>query len=197
MLDLSYHNLNELPDISDTVTHLDISYNNISRLDKLPPNLVYLNCSFNDLSKLPKLPKSLTYLNISHNKFSSKPRINKDIELFDHNNPYNIAVPDSNSNCFDFNLGEFDNLDFYLTSSKDNLVIKFKNKYICYNRRDLKFININNNLYEFEDPLFNGLRINKKNKNLLKSRYYSLYNVVEEEDISEVIPYRRNEYLTS
>jgi hypothetical protein len=45
--------------------------------------------------------------------------------------------------------------------------------------------------------MFNGLRVNMKNKNLLKSRYYSLYNIVEGKTKAVVISYKRDEYLTA
>jgi hypothetical protein len=195
MLDLSHQNLTELPHIPDNETHLDISYNSISKIDKLPSKLVYLNCSFNSLYSLPKLPDTITYINISHNLFRIKPSIKRKVEIFDENNLYNKDDRNMKGFCFDFNLGKFDNLDFYLISSKDNLIIKFKNKYICYNRRDLKFIHINDNLYELEDPLFEGLRFDKKSKNQLKSRYYSLYNILTSGTVGSVIPYRRDDFL--
>ena len=194
MLDLSHKGLKELPIIPDDTTHLDISYNSISHIDKLPSNLVYLNCSYNQLKSLPILPETLEYLNISNNQFSKHPKVNNFIELFDEHNLYNSAKGTSGA-CFDFNLNNSDNLDFYFISSKDNIIIKFRNKYICYNRRDLRFININKNLYEFEDPLFEGVRLNTKNKNQLKSRYYSLYNIIEGMKTAEVIPYKREEFL--
>lgn len=195
MLDFSHQKLKELPEIPDNTTHLDISYNNIKFIDKLPSKLVYLNCSFNQLKTLPSLPKTLTYLNISHNLFQKQPSVNNSIELFDDHNPYNTSSVIQSGTCFDFNLNDSDSLDFYFISSKDNIIIKFRNQYICYNRRDLRFINIKDNLYEFEDPLFERIQINEKNKNQLKSRYYSLYNIIEGRKTSEVIPYRRNEFL--
>jgi len=195
MIDLSHKKLNKLPDIPDNTTHLDISYNNIKSIAKLPSNLVYLNCSFNQLKSLPSLPESLTYLNISHNRFAKAPSINKLTELFDDHNSYNTSSAIQSGTCFDFNLNDSDSLDFYFISSKDNIIIKFRKQYICYNRRDLRFININNNLYEFEDPLFESIQINEKNKNQLKSRYYSLYNIIEGRKTAEVIPYRRDEFL--
>ena len=160
MLDFSHKNLTKVPYISDEVTHLDISHNQIQKLDKLPSNLVYLNCSFNQLKSLPVLPKSLEYLNISNNQFSKKPAVPKNIDFFDENNLYNLYGPSLTSYCFDFDLFSKVDLDFYFISSKDNLVIKFRNKYICYNRQDLKFINKDNGLYEFEDSLFEGIQIN-------------------------------------
>jgi len=195
MLDLSHQNLTEVPYIPYEVTHLDISHNRIKNIGKLPSNLVYLNCSFNLLKTLPKLPKSIQYLNISNNQFRKKPNISKAIDFFDENNLYNLYGPPMTSYCFDFDLLSKVDLDFYFISSKDNLVIKFRNKYICYNRQDLKFISKEGNLYEFEDSLFEGIQINEKNKNQLKSRYYSLYNIVEGKHTAEVIPYRREEFL--
>jgi len=195
MLDLSHRKLNKLPDIPDNTTHLDISYNNIKSIDKLPSKLVYLNCSFNQLKSLPVLPKTLTYLNISHNQFPKAPSVNTITELFDDHNLYNTPTAIKSGTCFDFNLNDSDSLDFYFISSKDNIIIKFRNRYICYNRRDLRFINIKDDLYEFEDSLFEGIQINEKNKNQLKSRYYSLYNIIEDSKTPEVIPYKREEFL--
>jgi Leucine-rich repeat (LRR) protein len=195
MLDLSHQKLNKLPVIPNTIKYLDISYNDISVIDKLPSKLVYLNCSFNNLSALPELPKTLRYLNISYNNFSQKPAMDINIEFFDDHNLYNEYNYDQKGTCFDFNLNSFDDIDFYLISSKDNLIIRFKDDYICYNRRDLRFIYINSNLYELEDPIFKGLRVNTINKNQLRSQYYSLYNIIEGGKTVEVIPYRRSEFF--
>ncbi len=196
MLDLSHQNLNELPTISNEVTHLDISHNSIKKIGKLPPNLVYLNCSFNQLKSLPVLPKTLQYLNISNNQFNKKPIIRDDIDFFDENNLYNLYGPSLTSYCFDFDLFSRVDLDFYFISSKDNILLKFKNNYICYNRKDLKFIRKADDLYEFEDSLFEGIQINKSDKNQLKSQYYSLYNIITNKSIAEVIPYKREEFIS-
>lgn len=196
MFDLSHQNLTEMPSIPDNITHLDVSHNRIKKIGKLPSNLVYLNCSFNRLKTLPSLPKSLEYLNISDNQFAKKPRVPKNIDFFDENNSYNLYGPQLTSYCFDFDLLSRTDLDFYFISSKDNLIIKFRNKYICYNRQDLKFISKTNGLYGIDDSLFEGIQINESNKNQLKSRYYSLYNIVEGIHTAEVIPYRREEFLS-
>ena len=80
------------------------------------------------------------YLNISNNQFNKKPIISNDIDFFDENNLYNLYGPSLTSYCFDFDLFSRVDLDFYFISSKDNILLKFKNNYICYNRKDLKFI---------------------------------------------------------
>jgi len=195
MLDLSHRNLTQIPDIPDDITHLDISHNQIRKIDKLPSNLIYLNCSFNQLKSLPSLPKTIQYLNIDNNQFSKKPRVSKNIDFFDKNNLYNLYGPSLAPYCFDFDLFSKVDLDFYFISSKDNLLIKFRDKYICYNRQGLKFIRITDNLYEIDDSLFEGIQINESDKNQLKSPRYSLYNIIEELNIAEVIPYKREEFL--
>jgi Leucine-rich repeat (LRR) protein len=196
MLDLSHQNLTQIPDIPDDTTHLDISHNQIQIIDKLPPNLVYLNCSFNQIKSLPSLPKTIEYLNISNNQFSKKPRVSKNLDFFDENNLYNLYGSSMQAYCFDFDLFSKVDLDFYFISSKDNLVLKFRNKYLCYNRQDLKFIKKSNRLYEIDDSLFEGIQINESDKNQLKSRRYSLYNILEGSGIAEVIPYKREEFLS-
>jgi Leucine-rich repeat (LRR) protein len=198
-LDLSNLNLKKVPHIPYGVAKLDISYNDIKELENLPDSLYSLNCSHNRLdykgmksialldklqslncsnnhiSKLPELPKHLAYLNISNNQFSKKPDVLSgvpgDIVLVDYNNKYNP----NHSECID--------LDFYFIASKDNVLVKINKEYICYRRQELHIF--------LED-----YNIDEEGWNYLKSRYYSIYNIVEiGKGQYSVIPYRSSDYI--
>ena len=82
------------------------------------------------------------------------------------------------NNCFDKDLLQKEDIDFFLISSKDNIILNIDNKYYCYKRKDLV-----KDYYEFFyynkkycmtniDILFD-----EKSFNLLKYRNYSLYKL--------------------
>jgi len=194
-LDLSYLKLNELPSIPEGVTQLDCSYNYIkkvknlpstlqflncsynllSKISNLPENLVSLNCSYNRLSKLPKLPYSLTYLNISHNYFSKRPNAPDSIALIDTNNFYKTRP--KTEGCFDFALDEEVDTEFYLLSSKNNIIVKIGPEIVCYDRGLLLHsIEQKGKSYVIFDPLFKGYKLTEKELNYIKNTDYSLYN---------------------
>jgi len=62
------YNVNELPELPNTITHLHCFNNKVKKISKLPINLLELEVSLNDLTELPELPNSLTKLNCSFNK---------------------------------------------------------------------------------------------------------------------------------
>lgn len=194
-LDLTNLGLKEVPEIPYGVAKLDISFNDIKELSNLTSSLISLtcthnrltsegiksvsklsnlqsfNCSDNHISKLPELSSNLSYLNISNNSFSKKPSIAKSIVLVDYNNKYN---PDPKA-CMD--------LDFYFIASKDNVLVNIKGEYICYKRQELNIF-----LSDYD--------IDEEGWKYLKSRYYSIYNLVEiGKGIYTVIPYRSSEYI--
>lgn len=191
-LDLSNLHLDKVPDIPYGVAKLDISFNDIKELDNLPKSLISLNCSHNriksvDISYLDKLqslncsnnsiskircvPSTLAYLNITDNNLNNKPIIDNNIVLIDYNNRYNKEP----SECLD--------LESYFIASKDNVLVKIGKEYLCYKRQDLSIF-----LEDYD--------IDEEGWKHLKSRYYSIYNLVKLEDNKySVIPYRSSEYI--
>lgn len=209
VLDLSHLNLDELPLIPEGVVNLDISYNNISIIDKLPSSIKTLNCSHNKITQLNNLSK-ITNLNCSYNKISKISNLSKEIEfidvsnnkllkplsinrekvvMYDQNNLYNSNK--DKGECFDSDLNQQVNIDFYLISSKDNLVIRYKNKLYCYNRKDFIFEKISKNKYRILDSLFKDVIINETEMKHLKSQYYSIYDF--KTDV--IVPYKTGEYF--
>lgn len=212
-LDLSHQNLTSLPSIPENVEELDISYNNLSsikklpsklkelncsynhikNLPKLPSTLITLNCSHNRLEKLPSLPKALTYLNISGNYLTKKPKdkvlSNPELTLLDGGNFYkHEPVKD----CYDSNLQESVDIDFYLISSKDNLVIKYKGKTICITRKTLlenvveKKTRVNFNIKGIENH-----SLSLEEFAYLKNRDYAIYDF----DTSPMKCFTASEYI--
>ena len=59
--------LNELPDLPNSLKYLDCSNNKLTKLPDLPNSIVYLGCSNNNLIELPDLPNSIVYLWCSNN----------------------------------------------------------------------------------------------------------------------------------
>jgi hypothetical protein len=191
-LDLSNLHLDKVPELRYGITKLDISFNDIKELNSLPTSLTTLNCSHNriksvdisyldklqslncsnnSISKLRSIPSTLAYLNISDNNLDNKPIIDNNIVLIDYNNRYNKEP----SECLD--------LDFYFIASKDNVLVRIGKEYLCYKRQDLSIF-----LEDYD--------IDEEGWKYLKSRYYSIYNLVKIGDNKySVMPYRSSEYI--
>lgn len=209
VLDLSHLGLDKIPPIPEGVTNLDISYNDISSISKLPSSvkslncshnkikelknvdgIIELNCSYNKISKVSKLSQDVRFVDISNNLLKKNLNINKEnVIVYDHNNLYNSSKV--KNECFDPDLNQDVDINFYLISSKDNLIIRYKNKIYCYNRDNFLFEKIGKNKYIMKDSLFNGVTLSELEMKHLKSRYYSLYDF--KTDV--IIPYKKGEYF--
>jgi len=174
-LDISFNDIKELTNLPSSLTSLTCTHNrlsfegikSISKLDKIQS----FNCSDNHITKLPELPSSLVYLNVSNNQLSKKPDIPKNIILIDYNNKYN---PDPKQSM---------DLDYYFIASKDNVLIKIDKEHLCYRRQDLKIF-----LEEYN--------IDGEGWKYLKSRYYSIYNLVDiGNGVYTVSPYRSSDFI--
>jgi hypothetical protein len=91
-----------------------------------------------------------------------------------------------NNVCFDSDLLQNEDIDFFLMSSKDNIIIELNNKFYCFKRKNLiKELSENEMLYynskyyplfHFETIKFNLLITEEdfKSLNYRKYRFYSL-----------------------
>lgn len=80
--------------------------------------------------------------------------------------------------CFDTNLQEFEDVTFYLISSRDNLILNINDKLICHTRKQIHLDYIEkNNRYSFvsTSPLKN-ITLSKKEFNKLMNRRYDIYD---------------------
>jgi hypothetical protein len=109
-----------------------------------------------------------------------------------------------NNSCFDLDLKQIEDLDFFFISSKDNIVTFFDNKLKCYKRKELlkdsvKFLYLGNIYYIIElnnKPIV----LTEKAYNHLSYNYYSIYKFNKVKyykkygDIYEVMSYKFKEY---
>ena len=103
--------LNELPDLPNSLRNLYCGNNNLTKLPKLPNSLIKLYCDRNNLIKLPDLPNSLTELYCNNNNLTEAPDfdfinpftkvwcynndityLNKDIKTINENNSKNRTI---------------------------------------------------------------------------------------------------------
>lgn len=89
--------------------------------------------------------------------------------------------------CFDFDLNEKVDVDFFLISSPDNLILNIDNTLICYKRKcliksSIEHFNDEENYYTFTDKVLNNIILFEKDFNYLKNRNYSIFKF-EETDI--------------
>ena len=107
--------------------------------------------------------------------------------------------------CFDKDLLQKEDLDFFLISSKDNIVINFFDYYDCYKRKDLikkytKFT-IRNKEYYIITLRQGNVILTKEAYNHLTYNYYSIYKVVLSKELKvygpvyDLICYKINEYF--
>lgn len=104
--------------------------------------------------------------------------------------------------CFDYDLNERVDLEFYLISSPDNLVININNYLICYKRKNLlknalPFTQNNQVYYVVNDDILKNYIFDEQNFNYLKNRDYSLYKFepIENTSMIQVFAYKRMEYF--
>jgi hypothetical protein len=107
--------------------------------------------------------------------------------------------------CFDKDLSQKEDLDFFLISSKDNIVINFNDYYDCYKRKDLtknyiKFL-IKDKEFYIISLRQKDIILTKEAFNHLTYRYYSIYKVIITEKnkqygaIHDLMCYKINEYF--
>ncbi len=81
MISIKYnYNLNQLPNLPNTLKKLICSYCGLTSLPKLSIHLIRLYCMYNELSKLPKLPNELEILYCNNNNLTSLPLFPKSIK---------------------------------------------------------------------------------------------------------------------
>jgi Leucine-rich repeat (LRR) protein len=91
ILNLSYLNLTELPELHEGLEKLYCDNNNLTQLPELPEGLEYLWCHNNKLTSLPELPKGLKELYCSINNLTQLPELPeglKSLWCFNNNLPY-------------------------------------------------------------------------------------------------------------
>lgn len=101
--------------------------------------------------------------------------------------------------CFDYTLRQKEDLDFFLISSKDNIVLNIDNNLICFKRPDLvrDFVSVND-LYVSIHINDKYIVISKKDYNLLTYRRYCVYKLNRIDilhPLYEVLAYKRDEYF--
>ncbi|ENP6224723.1 T3SS effector E3 ubiquitin-protein ligase IpaH9.8, partial [Shigella flexneri] len=75
LLNVSYNQLTNLPELPVTLKKLYSASNKLSELPVLPPALESLQVQHNELENLPALPDSLLTMNISYNEIVSLPSL--------------------------------------------------------------------------------------------------------------------------
>ncbi len=98
--------------------------------------------------------------------------------------------------CFDINLQEYEDFEFYLISSKDNLILNINDKIICYTRKQIHLDYIEKkNRYTFssDSPLKN-IHLSKTEFNKLMNRRYDIYDLNTK---SKVISYTLQDFISS
>jgi len=107
--------------------------------------------------------------------------------------------------CFDKDLKQKEDLDFFFISSKDNIVIDYNDTYICFKRpdliKDVEFTTYYNKEYVILYN-FHNLLISQKDYNQLTYRYYSLYKITKTDKkiksfgfLHDIISYKNTEYF--
>ena len=88
------------------------------------------------------------------------------------------------SKCLDLNLMSDESIDFYLISSRDNIIIEVNGVIICYTRDDVK-----NEAYKYKNFIYFGKKsalpnvmITKTDYNKLINRKYDIYKIYKNKD---------------
>ena len=108
-------------------------------------------------------------------------------------------------NCFDLDLNQKEDLDFFFISSKDNIVINFENKLYCYKRKELiktyTKISLYNEYYYILKLNDKYIMVTSEAYNHLTYNYYSIYKFVLYKSfksygpVYDVMSYKLNEYF--
>lgn len=173
-IDFSYNKIKVFPLLPPSVKVINCSYNLIKKIDNLPNKLQSLNCSYNLIKSIDNIPSTISYLNVSHNMLSKRVIMTgKYITLIDNDNKYNAEA----SLCFNSYTEEYEDVDFYLTSSKNNLILSINNMVLCTHRDEL-FENIikEGREYIINMKFFEGIALSQKDVNYLKNPNYSIYS---------------------
>lgn len=101
--------------------------------------------------------------------------------------------------CLDLNLMDEESIDFYLISSKDNIILEVDNTIICYTRQDIKnqaYVTKNYIYFDKQSALPN-VRIDKTNYNRLLNRKYDIYKIYKNGDknLHQVLGYKMKDLL--
>jgi hypothetical protein len=96
-----------------------------------------------------------------------------------------------NGKCLDLNLMAEEDIDFYLISSKDNIIIQLDGVLICYTKPDIK-----NEAYRYrkiisfsKDSYLKNVKISYSDYLKLINKKYNVYNIVKNDDKYEVYEY--------
>jgi hypothetical protein len=110
--------------------------------------------------------------------------------------------------CFDKELSQIEDLEFFFISSKDNIVIQFGKDLRCYKRKELlnsvkEISHYGKNFYIIKDDYMDIL-IDKESYNHLKYRLYSIYKITKTDKIYSkygilynIDFYKRMDYFTT
>tara|TARA_B100001093_G_scaffold214420_1_gene205766 strand:+ start:6032 stop:7258 length:1227 start_codon:yes stop_codon:yes gene_type:complete len=96
VVNLSYNQIHELPNLPMTIERLFCSTNELSQLPYLPPSITHIDCSFNNLESLPHLPENLSLINCSYNIISELPDLPDNLGVV-YNNP--LSIFNNNIEC--------------------------------------------------------------------------------------------------
>ena len=86
IMDISFKELETLPDIPEGTTHIFTSGNKLTVLPNLPEGLEVLHCGNNKLTEIPELPESLKKLVCDFNKITVIPNLPETLEDLTCNN---------------------------------------------------------------------------------------------------------------
>jgi hypothetical protein len=96
-----------------------------------------------------------------------------------------------NGKCLDLNLMNEEDIDFYLISSKDNIIINLNNKLICYTKPDIK-----NEAYRYrnivsfgKDSYLKNIQISYSDYLKLINKKYNVYNIVKMNNKYELLEF--------
>jgi Leucine-rich repeat (LRR) protein len=74
-VDISFNNLDTIPQFAEGVTLLDIANNNLTELKNLPNTIIKLKAYKNNIKEIDRFPDPLSYLDLSKNKLTSIPEL--------------------------------------------------------------------------------------------------------------------------
>ena len=103
-LDLSYLDLDELPELPTNLLYLDCSYNKLAVLPILPSNLKFLACSHNKLINLNNIPFSLKALHCEYNQIKDLPLLSENLSILHCR--MNLFEEPYKTLCQDYNLSK-------------------------------------------------------------------------------------------
>jgi hypothetical protein len=89
--------------------------------------------------------------------------------------------------CFDINLKDFEDVNFFLISSKNNIIINLKGKFYCYTRGEITkigqpFTYKGNTYYAFpEASILHDILIDEASFRYLSYRRYVIYKFIKSE----------------